>query len=396
MLVSHLIPRFPYFGENSIIGGAANTLYNLVKQQSGKIDYQIFAQIPGENFDIRSGYRSLNIIPLKIKAPPTSLLFGFSYTCQIVLDALRKNLPCNLVHGHSGYLDYLISTAVFAAIRKIPAVYSVYCPVITKNVYRSIFQKIIVRIADPFIHTYIAISENVAHSLREVGISAQKIRVIHPIVDLVRFNPNIDKGMAKKKLGLNNHDALILFVGSTKPVKNLETTLRAFSLVIKEMPNACLMITTELTHKDHNERSAYLENLIEKLGLSKKILQFGIVENMPELMASANVFVAPFLDTNGPSDYFQAALEAMAVGKPVVVSAVGAMPEVVDNEVGYLINPADVSQIAAALLMALRNNDQSLRQGIAASSRIRDQFNPTKISKSISDLYFEIIGGNPN
>ncbi len=74
-------------------------------------------------------------------------------------------------------------------------------------------------------------------------------------------------------------------------------------------------------------------------------------------MAAADVLVAPFLDTNGPSDYFQAALEAMAIGRPVIVSSVGGMPEVVDERVGLLVDPKDISGIATGMLLMLKNRN---------------------------------------
>lgn len=392
MYITHLIPRFPYYGYNSVVGGAANTLYNLVKQQSGKINYRILAQVPVEILESKPGYKSLNVIPLEIEEPPTSFRFGISYTFRILQAALKKDQSCNLVHGHSGYIDYVMSTALFAAIRRIPAIHSVYCPVVSTSKYRLVLQKIIVRVADPFIHTYIAISENTSRSLSKLGIAPQKIKVVHPIVDIVRFTPEIDQAEAKKKLGLNEQKQSILFVGSTKPVKNLETVLEAFSLVVRQIPDACLIITTELAHKDHDKRSTYLQSLINQLGVSNNVMQFGIVDNMPELMKAANVFVAAFLDTNGPSDFFQAALEAMAVGKPVVVSSVGAMPEIVNQEVGFLIDPTDKCQIASALLTILQNPSHSLHRGLAASKLIRTEFNPSEISNRISNLYEEALG----
>ena len=390
MQIHHLIPRFPYINEKTIIGGAANALYNLVKQQTGKIDYQVLAQIPVEYLPTTL----INIVPLEINAKPTSISFGLLYIFRVVQKAREKGMTPDLVHGHSGYLEYVLATSIYSRIKKIPSIHSVYCPASTQHSFRWFIQKIILTISDPYINKYIAISKNVAFSLHKIGVPLNKIEIIPPIVDLKRFNLDINRNTARKKLGLDCNIPVILFVGSTKPEKNLEAVLFAFLFILQELPDSKLVITTELTHKNHKTRNNYLAKIIEENNLKNNIIQLGIVDEMPEVMASADVLVAPFLNTNGPSDYFQAALEAMAVGRPVVVSAVGGMSEVVDDEVGFLINPIDISDIAISLLKILKNLDFKLSLGNAASERILKMHNPETIEQQIRNVYKSLEESN--
>ena len=103
--------------------------------------------------------------------------------------------------------------------------------------------KAIARSLDPFIHSYLAVSKNAALSPQRIGVPQKKIEIIPPIIDINRFHPGIDGTKTKENLGINSSSPLLLFVGSTKPVKNLETVLCAFSVVSQEMPEARLVIT---------------------------------------------------------------------------------------------------------------------------------------------------------
>ena len=388
LIVNHLIPRFPYFNEQSIVGGSANALYNLIQYQDGRVDHRVITNIPYD-YDGRAPFE---IIPLSINAAPTTRQFGLLFTYQVVKEGLKKGQLVNLVHGHSGHFDYILATSLYAALRKIPAIHSVYCPVQPVAITGRISQQAIFSFADRYIDMYLAVSENVAKSLHKLGIASEKISIIPPIVDIHRFAFNEENAIAKENLGLDPKTPTILFVGSTKPVKNLDTVINAFAVVLREIPGARLIITTELAHAQHEQRTRLLMNMIQEKNIEDKIIQLGIVDNMPELMAAADVLVAPFLDTNGPSDYFQAVLEAMAVGRPVVVSAVGGMPEIVDEQVGVLTDPDDISGIASALINLLR--DPELRQtlGQAASVSIQTRHNPAVIAQKMHDLYLSLVG----
>jgi len=387
LIVNHIIPRFPYFNENSIVGGSANALYNLIKYQGGSVSHRILANIPN-NYN---GRTPLDLTPLEVNVAPTTRQFGLVFTCRVVQEGLKNNRPVDLVHGHSGHFDYIFATGLYAALRRIPAIHSVYCPVNPVTVSQRLLQKTILSAVDRYIKYYVAVSENVAHSLAKVGIAQEKIIFVPPIVDLERFAFNGNIAKAKESLGLDPNTPLILFVGSTKPVKNLETVIEAFATVLQTIPNAKLMITTELAHARHEQRNRMLIELIQEKGIQDQIIQFGVVENMPALMTAADVLVAPFLNTNGPSDYFQAVLETMAVGRPVVVSPVGGMPEIVDAKVGFLTEPTDVEGIASALITLLCDPELRLALGSAASARIQAWHNPTEIAQKMHSLYLSLV-----
>jgi glycosyltransferase involved in cell wall biosynthesis len=394
MKIVHLIPRFPYFGDDTVVGGAASALFNLAREQLHAHTITIIADTPGRNVISSSDSVELDLMPLNIYSPASSLRFGLEYTGRVLWESFKRRGACDILHGHSGYLDYVIATAAFAKRKRVAAVHTLYCPVLRRS-NTSLFSRrgSFWRFVAAQIDLFIAISENVARSLRFAGVPAERIRVIPPAVNVHRFCLSFCKRGLRSRLGISNDTPVVLFVGNTKPVKNLEIVLDAMSVVLQRIPKALLIVTTELKHSGHREREVVLSQQIEELGLGQHTIRLGIVDNMPQLMAASDVLVAPFLDTNGPSDYFLAALEAMAVGRPVVVSAVGGMPEIVDTEVGYLVSPRDAEGIANALVALLQDPDRRAAMGCAATSRVRQLFHPKLVASQIQAAYDEVLQG---
>ena len=196
--------------------------------------------------------------------------------------------------------------------------------------------------------------------------------------------------MLRNQLGIGKEEEAILFVGNATKQKNLSGVLRALHLIRKDFPNVKLVITTELKHSSSDEDMTRLSQEIEELDLGSCIIQKGIVDNMPALMRACDILVAPFLDTLGPSDYFMAALEAMAASCPVVVSNVGGMPEVVTEEVGQLVDPHDPESIASGLRTFLGDAALRERVGMNARSFIEQQFDPRQIVAAYDKVYRRI------
>jgi glycosyltransferase involved in cell wall biosynthesis len=94
-------------------------------------------------------------------------------------------------------------------------------------------------------------------------------------------------------------------------------------------------------------------------------------EDVPAALALAHGFVLPCrVAPDGDRDGIPVSiLEAMAAGLPVVATAVSGIPEAVDDEVGWLVPPADPGALAAAMQAAARSPSERARRGAAALVR---------------------------
>lgn len=385
MRILHVIPQFPYFGGRTIVGGHASCLLSLAlaQHQAGE-QVAILSYIQG-----RQGACQIE------NGPIAHSLFGYAETrtvrfglrfCQAVLKWIDSRRGVfDVIHVHSGYADYFMISSKLKAKSGLPTLHTLYCP-IPENGGRWRL---------PGIHLLIrrwanqldwrgGISENVARTMANYGM--KNVERVRPALDIDRFVVDEEMSLFREKLGLGKDDLVILFVGNAKPQKNAKSVLRAVHKARSKFNELKLVITTELDHSSSDDDVAHLAREVRDLQLEAYVMRLGIVDDMPSLMKACDVLVAPFLDSLGPSDYFMAALEAMACGKPVIVSDVGGMRELITKDVGRLVDPHDSDSIAYEICNFLSSRQLRMQVGANARALVEKEF----CSKNVMDSYIAI------
>jgi glycosyltransferase involved in cell wall biosynthesis len=390
MRIVHVIPQFPYFGGQTIIGGHASSLMTLALAQDAAGDQVTIVSYVQGREGIVSITPRLSVISLFADATPGTARYGLRFLRTAVRWAGRHGRGFELVHVHSGFAEYLLVSGQLKAKLRLPTVHTMYCPVPggRARVNRAPV-KMLLRRAAARIDALTAISGHAAESLATYGFG-HGLPVIPPALDLDRFHPAEARSALREELGLSPDDVAVLFVGNAKPQKNLSGVLRAFREVRDRHGHVRLIITTELSGSSSDERLAALRCEMEDLGLESSIIQLGIIDNMPELLRACDLLIAPFLDSFGPSDYFMAPLEAMASAKPTIVSAVGGMPEVVDDAVGRLVDPHDNGAMTAAISELVEDGPLRHRLGVAARRRVEERFCPDRVASDYRALYAKL------
>ena len=112
---------------------------------------------------------------------------------------------------------------------------------------------------------------------------------------------------------------------------------------------------------------------------------------MPGLISASDTLVAPFIDTYGPSDYPLPVLEAMAVGKPVIATKIGGLPEIIENmKNGILIPPNDVNALVKSLEYLINNRYLQNSLGSNAAALIREKFSIPIVAKQMEAIYEQV------
>ena len=120
------------------------------------------------------------------------------------------------------------------------------------------------------------------------------------------------------------------------------------------------------------------------LGLGDRVLFTGAREDVPELLASFDVFAFPSLFEG----LCVAVIEAQAAGVPVVATPVGGIREtVVDGETGVLVPPRDAEALAAAILRLLEHPDEGRRLAAEARRRVHARFSEQRMVEETLSLY---------
>ena len=386
MRILHVIPQFPYFGGRTIVGGHASCLLTLsLAQAKAGHDVTIVSCAPKGSAQIDDRLKLHSLFKLQ-KAG--TVKFGLQFRNAVLPWAKAHKDEFDVVHCHSGFADYFIVSSALKRKLKLPTLHTLYCPIpqIGGRWRRPIVKGILTRSAKE-LDILAAMSGNVAKSMEEYGLP--NVKITAPPVDIERFCPpdQSEVDAYRTELGIAPDEIAVLFVGNAKPQKNMIGVLRAFRRVKDQYPKARLIVTTELSQSSSDEHLALLRRTMDELNLSEDLIQMGIIDNMPRLMQSCDLLVAPFLDSFGPSDYFMVVLETMACGKPTIASAVGGMPEVLDNERGRLIDPTSEDELVEAMGNFIGSAD--LRKAAGANARFytEQHFDPAQVAASHTNLY---------
>lgn len=228
-------------------------------------------------------------------------------------------------------------------------------------------QKILINTAARLIDCFVCVSEESARLAIQRGLPADRVRTIWNGIDVQRF----------RCVG-SQPDGPAVLVARLSPEKDVETLLRAASLVIKTDPTFRLEIAGD------GPCLKSLQKTTSELGLEGHICFLGQVHDVPALLARASLFVLSSL-SEGIS---LTLLEAMASGLPIVATHVGGNSEVmIDGECGLLVPPQNPGAFADAVLRLRRDREASIRFGEAGRRRVESHFDIFRMISQYELLY---------
>jgi len=207
--------------------------------------------------------------------------------------------------------------------------------------------------------------------LRAEGGAARKVVVLENGVDLPRFAalPLPAGGRRAPRVGA---------VANLRPVKAIDLFIQAAARVRDEFPDATFHVAGE------GEQRPELERLIAELGLTGQFHLHGAVADVPAFLASLDVAVL-CSHAEGMSN---ALLEAMAAGRPVVATDVGANGHLLrGGELGLLVPPGDEAALAGAIGRVLRDPAEGVRLGEAARRHVQTYYSRDAMRQRFEAFY---------
>ena len=222
-----------------------------------------------------------------------------------------------------------------------------------------------------------------AASVNRERIPANKIKVIENGVDIDTFK-NARPLLLRKIYNIDDSNYLILSVGRLETIKGHKYLIQA----IAEPPLKALPVHLILVG-DGSQKTELLK-MAEQLGVSDRISFLGSRQDVPELMASCDIFVIPSESEGLPF----VLLEAMAAGLPVVATAVGGVPFIIgENERGLLVPPCQPKALSAAIIKILCNKKLlQQRININASQFLFDHYSQNAMLIKYKRIYEKFLG----
>lgn len=214
-------------------------------------------------------------------------------------------------------------------------------------------------------HCVVAISQDIADRLLRFDRPPVRIARIANAVDLTKFKPVAaeERESLRRRLGFPDGRTIVLYVGRLSRAKGVMMLIEAWPELIARHPDAYLVMVGSGSDSWDNCEGDIVA-YVQEHALGPHIALVGHSNSVHEYLQGADLFVTP-------SDYegFSLTLvEALGTGIPVVTTAVGAAPEIIEEGVnGFLCPPKDKDALAAALDRAL--GQQSRWAGIGARAR---------------------------
>ncbi|GIV68419.1 glycosyltransferase [Caldilinea sp.] len=252
----------------------------------------------------------------------------------------------------------------------------------------------VVRIADRIIAPTPA---EVEQLVRLYGAAREKIVVAPPGVDLAHFHP-IPQLQAKQMIGIPPQRKNILFAGRIEPLKGIDTLLEAIALLkerrIADLSETCVTIIGGNPWADTlDEEMERLQRMSLELGLDDLVAFAGARDQniLPYYYAAAEMVVMP----SHYESFGMVALEAMAMGTPVIASEVGGLAYVVcDGYNGFLVPRRDAQALAHRIADLL--NDRLLRERLSRNAvHYARDYDWAIIAERIAAVYEETLAHHP-
>jgi len=349
-------------------GGEQQTFYLLKGLKEKKILSHLICQ-PGSPMAKRAanaGYKTFTI-PMRGEADLSAI--------YKIRRLIKKN-RYDIIHSHTSHAHTL---AFFASIG------TGAVRLVTRRVDFSILRHSFLKLSGIkyrfMADYYVAISHKIKDVLISDGINPSLVFVAHSGVDLNRFG-NADSGHLISEFDIRKNEKIVINVAHLAEHKGQRYLIKAMPAVLDKIPDARFFIV------GGGELLDELQSMASSLGLNKKLIFTGFRGDVGAFYKLADLFVM----SSREEGLGTAVLDALALGKPVVATMAGGIPEVIKNGVtGKLVPTRDPRALADGIADILINSGEGYRMAEQGKSLVREKFSiDAMVSKNI-EVYRRIL-----
>lgn len=228
-----------------------------------------------------------------------------------------------------------------------------------------------------YVDEIVGVSGAVKKSMISAGIPAERIHVIHPGLEIERFQSiAVHREAVRREFGITEAETVIATAGKLHHGKGIFELLEAFASIAKQHPEVKLMYIGE------GMEQAALESRAEEMSIRDRVIFTGFRNDIERFYAAIDIFALPskFYESFG-----MVIIEAMAAGKPVVATNTGGIPEIItDGQNGLLVPTADAISLANALARIIENPENTRRFVAEACDIVNENFTVDAIGRKFN------------
>lgn len=340
---------------------------------------------------VRTGYPTPRLLKIRRRSLGSDRLAVLAYPLDMArtvlgLARLIRREGFDLVFTNSAKADIYGSLAGRLAGR--PVVWRIH-DVVDEEAFSRLNVWLLKTCARRLAALVITPSPAVRDALVRLGVPGEKIPVVYYGIDFEKVRPRRSRAEVLMELGVAADAPVAAFVGRLVEWKGPDYFLRAAARVAEELPEARFLLVGDAMFGEQAFEDM-LHDLARELGLAERAVFTGFREDVPDLMAAADVVVhASVL----PDPLPNVIIEAMALGRPVVAADGGGVPVMVEDGVtGIIVPPRDHAAMAGAMSRLLRDRDGAEAMGAAGVERARRLFDKDENARILEDELLRALG----
>lgn len=335
-----------------------------------------------------SGVNLIRLPLFRNRTPSYSQKFRiFLWYLKKSLNGMREN---DIDLYHMNYQPYGLSSMLMKWLpefRRIPSIHTVPATATSHQLSSSIF----------FAKRIVALTHFGKQKLMDLGI--RNVIQIPVGIDIQAWQGSPDNiAHSKSTLGVSGKQVL-LFPGHYRSAYGIDTLLASMPEISEVFPDVHYIFACRMRSDEDWAREKQVQTMVESMGMSHAVMFLHTVDDMKSVILASDVVLMPFKTMQDKIDLPTTLLEAMASGKPLVISDIPPMNELIhidgsqagEANVGIAHEPGNVGDLTKAIIKIL--SDDTLRSAMSYNGMnlVSQKFDILKVADLYREQYKELL-----
>ncbi len=360
-----------------LVGGAQKLVVSFVEAQTTReVEATVVSLGTASSSVIVDALQAAGV---RVLTYPSHSLFCLRRIRQLI--RFFKIEKFDLIHSHLTYSNILGCLAGYFS--KTPVIVSLH----SIASYKSRFSSLLSRVEEIFVRNMALRIIAVGHAVAD----ANRKRFAGRTIDVIpngtpTFSPvsSESRREIRNEFSKNGTSIILISVGRFAVPKGYDDMIDAFYFLHKRDSKAMLIMVGTGSLFEH------IKARISDLNLDNSVICLGERNDVPHLLVASDIYVSSSHREGLPV----AILEAMMAGLPIISTAVGDVPYVVTEDVGYLVPPHNPKRLAETLFELINSPDKIRAMGKAARARAIQEYSIDVWATRVMSLYIDAIAAN--